>query len=99
MSVEDSLVLSTLLGRAQTVAHAIVALEVYDTVRRERTQKIVESSRETGIIMTGKGKKTGLSLKSLREELPQRWDFIINFDIRKHCEEAIELMESLTAST
>lgn len=95
MSIEDSLVLSTLLGHAKTVAHAIIALEVYDKVRLERTQKIVESSRETGVMMTGKGKKTGLNLKSLKEELPQRWDFIINFDNKKHCDQAIELMESL----
>lgn len=94
MSIEDSLVLSTLLGRAQTVAHAVVALEVYDTVRRERTQKIVVSSRETGIIMTGKGSKTGLKLENLKEELPHRWDFIISFDNKKHCEDAIKLMES-----
>lgn len=96
MSIEDSLVLSTLLGRAETVAHAIVALKVYDTVRRERTQRIVESSRETGVMMTGKGKKTGLNLKNLKEELSQRWDFIINFDIQEHCEEAIQLMESFS---
>lgn len=98
MSIEDSLVLSTLLGNAQTVAHAIIALKVYDTARRERTQRIVESSRETGFIMTGKGKETGLNLKVLKEKLPQRWNFIINFDNKKHCEEAVELMESLTTN-
>lgn len=96
MSIEDALVLSTLLGNAQTVAHALIALKVYDTARRERTQRIVESSRETGVIMTGKGKVTGLNLKVLKEELPQRWDFIINFDNKKHCDEAVELMKSLT---
>ncbi|KAI7782605.1 hypothetical protein LA080_013093 [Diaporthe eres] len=37
MAIEDSLVLSTLLGRAETAAQASLALEVYDQVRRPHT--------------------------------------------------------------
>lgn len=92
MSVEDSLILSTLLGLAKTPAEAIAALRVYDLVRRPRTQKIVESSRGTGDIMTGKGPGTGLDLAKLKEKLLPRWDFIINLDNEKHAEEAKQLL-------
>ncbi|KAF3061748.1 Salicylate hydroxylase [Daldinia childiae] len=94
MSIEDSLVLSTLLGCAKTPSEAITALKVYDQVRRPRTQRIVESSYGTGIIMRGKGKDIGLDLGKLRENLLPRWDFIINYDNEKHLKEAVEIMRS-----
>lgn len=93
MSIEDSLVLSSLLGRAKTPKDAAVALKVYDEVRRPRTQRIVESSRETGLIMTGKGKETQLDLSKLKEKVLPRWDFILNLDMEQHRDEAVKLME------
>lgn len=94
MTIEDSLILSTLLGRAFSPAEAIIALKVYDQSRRPRTQRIVESSRETGRILAGRGSETGLDLEKLREKLLPRWDFIIDFDNEKHRDEALELMEA-----
>jgi salicylate hydroxylase len=93
MSIEDSLILSTLLGRAKTPAEARTALKVYDQVRRPRTQRIVESSRGTGLIVLGLGEETKLDFKKLREKLLPRWDFIIDFDNKKHRDEAVEIME------
>lgn len=93
MSIEDGLVLSTLLGRAETPAEAVTALKVYDQVRRPRTQRIVESSRGTGTIVTGRGEDIGLDLTKLREKLLPRWDFIINFDVEKHRDEAVDMMD------
>lgn len=92
MSIEDSLILSTLLGRATDTVEAEVALKVYDRVRRPRTQRIVESSRGTGEILNGKGEK-GLDLAWLKQNLLQRWGFIIDFDNGKHRDEALEIME------
>ncbi|OJD19242.1 hypothetical protein AJ78_00772 [Emergomyces pasteurianus Ep9510] len=94
MSFEDSLILSTLLGRSKTPAEALVALRVYDQVRRPRTQQIVESSRGTGFIMTGKGEKTGLDLEKLKQEILPRWDFILDFDNAKARDGAIEMMDA-----
>ncbi|KAK2606056.1 hypothetical protein QQS21_003574 [Conoideocrella luteorostrata] len=92
MSIEDSLILSTLLGRSKTPAEATVALRVYDQVRRPRTQRIVESSKCTGIIMTGKGEETGLALEKLKQNILPRWDFILDFNNAKARDEAAELM-------
>lgn len=91
MSIEDSLILSSLLGKAKSAADAIVALEVYDRVRRPRTQRIVESSRGTGEIAMGRGER-GLELQWLRENFLPRWDFIIDFDNEKHLLESLDLM-------
>ncbi|THC93700.1 hypothetical protein EYZ11_006811 [Aspergillus tanneri] len=93
MSIEDSLILSTLLGRAQTAAEARTSLKVYDQVRRPRTQRIVESSRGTGLIVSGLSEETKLDLGKLRANLLPRWDFIVDFDNEKHRDEAVEMME------
>jgi salicylate hydroxylase len=94
MSLEDSLVLSTLLGHATTPAEARLALQAYDQVRRPRTQRIVESSRVTGAILTG---ADGLAQPYVKEPGPllRRWDFIIDLDVEQHAKEAVELMDRL----
>ncbi|KAJ4421148.1 hypothetical protein N0V82_003912 [Gnomoniopsis sp. IMI 355080] len=82
MSIEDSLILSTLLGRTRNQVEAEKALKVYDKIRRPRTQRIVESSRGTGVIVTGKGEE-GLDLAKLKQNLLPRWDFILDYDNEK----------------
>jgi salicylate hydroxylase len=91
MAIEDSLMLSTLLGLSQTPSEAVTALRIYDQVRRPRTQHIIESSRVTGDIMTGKGLETGLELAKLKEKLLPRWEFIIDFDVGNHIKQAREI--------
>ncbi|XXH02248.1 hypothetical protein Hte_008617 [Hypoxylon texense] len=93
ISVEDSLILSTLLGRAGTPTEALTALKVYDGVRRPRTQRIVESSRVTGDMLTGRHAETGLDPKKF-ESFVSRWDFIIDFDMEYHRDEALQMMEA-----
>ncbi|KAI3319382.1 salicylate hydroxylase [Xylariaceae sp. AK1471] len=92
MSIEDSLVLSTLLGGAKTPIEAQAALKAYDQVRRPRTQRIVESSRDTGTMLIGRGAQTGFEMKQLGNLLP-RWDFILDIDMLEHRNEAIRKMQ------
>nr|XP_023908623.1 6-methylsalicylic acid decarboxylase atA-like [Quercus suber] len=92
MCVEDTLIMSTLLGRATTTAEAEIALKVYDQVRRQRTQDVVVASRETGTLITGKDEAIGLYAQKLEDVLANRWDFIFDFDNVKHRDEAITMM-------
>ncbi|KAJ8130753.1 hypothetical protein O1611_g2875 [Lasiodiplodia mahajangana] len=88
MSIEDNLILSTLLGRAKTPVEAQAALKAYGYVRRPRTQRIVESIRVTGAMLIGKGGQTGMEMKVAGNLLP-RWDFISDLDMLEHGNEAI----------
>lgn len=90
MSIEDSLILSTLLGRAKTPVEAIAALKVYDQVRRPRTQRIVETSRATGDMLIGVHELDPETSKSFMS----RWDFIIDIDMEKYRDEALQMMEN-----
>lgn len=93
MSIEDSLILSTLVSRVKTPGEACAALEVYDRVRRPRSQRIVESSWGTGLIVAGLGEETKLNFEKLRAKLLPRWDFIVDFDNGKHRDEAVEMLK------
>lgn len=95
MSIEDALILSTLLGETNTVSDALVSLKVYDKIRRPRTQRVIESSRGTGFMMTGRGdgEETGLDPHILEEKLSPRWDFIHNLDVEMHRIEAIKMLK------
>lgn len=92
MSVEDSMILFTLLGRAQSPEDARAGLQIYDSLRRARTQKVVESSRGTGQLVTGQDHETGLDATKLQDKLRHRWDFILDFDVEKHREDALRQM-------
>jgi salicylate hydroxylase len=90
ISIEDSLILSTLLGRATSASEAEVALKVYNRVRRPRTQRVVQSSRETAWLFT---RQEGLNAKETKKRLAHRWDFILDLDVVKHRDEALRMME------
>lgn len=92
------MLLSSLLGRTKTPAEAQVALQVYNKVRLPRTQDIVKSSAVTGLLVTGNGEGVGLNAERLRTALKPRWDFIVDFDIRKHRDEAIRMFDEELAS-
>lgn len=90
MSIEDSLILSALLGGARTPGEAITALKVYDKVRRPRTQRIVESSRATGDMLIGVHELDPETSKIFMS----RWDFIIDIDMEQHRDEALQMTEN-----
>lgn len=97
--IEDSMILSSLLGQAKSPAEARVALKVYDQVRRPRTQRLVDSSYTTGQILMGQYEESGLDAEKLRKVLAPRWDFIFDFDNVRHREEALELMRKEVAAS
>ncbi|KAI0158097.1 hypothetical protein GGR57DRAFT_510328 [Xylariaceae sp. FL1272] len=92
MSIEDSLILSTLLGHAKSPEEAVTALKVYDQVRRPRTQRIVESSFGTGAILMGRG-EGGLNPGNIGPFF-SRWDFIIDIDMENHRDQALKIMDT-----
>ncbi|KAI1211102.1 salicylate hydroxylase [Annulohypoxylon truncatum] len=89
---EDAMILGTLLGNATTAVQIDAAFRAYDAVRRPRAQRIVDSSRETGLIMTGQDAEAGLDPEKLRPVLKSRWDFIYGIDFVAYKEEALVKM-------
>lgn len=93
MSIQDALILSTLLERSDSPTEARSALQIYDRIRRP--QQVVDSSRETGYIFTGPCDDFDLrSPKAMRAHLPKRWDFIVDSDVEGHVEDAVKTMDA-----
>ena len=59
MGVEDAYVLSELLSRCNTKDEIQKAFHAYDTVRRPRSQKLVKTSREAGMLWELEGDGVG----------------------------------------
>lgn len=98
MSIEDSMILSTLLGHSKSPIQAMAALKAYDEIRRPRTQRIVESSRVMGWLATGQDKEVGLNAEGIGKKMDGFFDFIHDLDMQKHRNEAIELMDRMLAA-
>ncbi|KAI1458553.1 salicylate hydroxylase [Annulohypoxylon moriforme] len=89
---EDAMILGTLLGEVTTAEQIDAAFQAYDAVRRPRAQRIVDSSRETGLIMTGQDAEAGLDPEKLRPLLKSRWDLIYGIDFKAYKDEALVKM-------
>ena len=97
-AIEDAMILRTLLASIQRPEQLDGALLAYDEVRRPRTQRIVESSRATGMIMSGRGDGIGVDVVKMREALAERWAFIYDFDVKRHKEDALASLKRVEDS-
>ncbi len=97
MAIEDAAVLSRLLGEVKTsdAGQLARAFAAYDMVRRERTQKLVTTSRARGLIYDLEVPGTEDDTAKICDEIASQWDWIWNFDVDAHCLEAINIMHQL----
>ncbi|KAK3304865.1 uncharacterized protein B0T15DRAFT_437576 [Chaetomium strumarium] len=88
MGVEDALVLAELLAQVQNLPVAVrlralpAALEAFSAVRRERSQWLVQSSRDMGDILQWRYPATARDSRKIKAEFQRRarkiWDFDVN---------------------
>lgn len=87
IAIEDAMVLGVLLAKVTSPEEIAAAFKAYDMVRRPRCQKVVDSSRETGLIFCG---EFGLEVAELKARISPKWDFIYGLDMEAHIKEAME---------
>ncbi|OCL10202.1 mannitol 1-phosphate dehydrogenase [Glonium stellatum] len=90
MAVEDAYILSSLLAEANSLEQLDEAFQAYDAIRRPRTQKLVTTSREAGMLY--ECELTGDDLVKLQQNLATRMNWIWNEDLERELEEAKMLM-------
>ncbi|KAI2622414.1 salicylate hydroxylase [Hypoxylon sp. NC1633] len=91
MAFEDAMVLQALLSHSTSSKDIKLALNAFDVLRRPRCQRIIDSSRGTGVILCGRDVNAGLDPEKLLEALAPRWDFIEGLDMMAHKEEALRI--------
>ncbi|CAO2654521.1 Nn.00g112540.m01.CDS01 [Neocucurbitaria sp. VM-36] len=87
-ALEDAVILGTLFEQIRSPDEVEQVFKTYDAVRRPRSQRIAESSRQTGRILSGIADDIGLDPVKMHDALKDRWSFIHDFDLDGHVESA-----------
>ncbi|ROV91397.1 hypothetical protein VPNG_09970 [Cytospora leucostoma] len=87
---EDAMNLGALLGSISSADQVPTAFQIYDEVRRPRAQKVIDSSRASGLMLCGADQTVGLDTEKIRAELKERAAIIEGVNIVRYKEEAVE---------
>ena len=87
-ALEDAAILGALFELIRSPDEVEQVLKTYDVVCRPRSQRIAESSRQTGRILSGIADGIGLDPAKMHDALADRWSFIHDFDLDGHVESA-----------
>ena len=79
--------MSHLLGQVDNGEEIERVFTVFSELRRPRTQKLVDTSRETGMLYDFEGEGVGDDLDKLSENLSSRLQWIWEEDLQAHLEE------------
>jgi salicylate hydroxylase len=92
-ALEDAVILGALFEQIRSPDEVDQVLRTYDAVCRPRSQRIAESSRQTGRILSGIADSIGLDPVKMHHALKDRWSFIHDFDLNGHIESAKALLK------
>lgn len=88
MAMEDAYILSNLVGTVNDPEDFKDIFKAYDAVRRPRTQKLVQKSREAGLYHAFELENVGDDLEALRREGPVLHHWVWGIDLEGQLEEA-----------
>jgi salicylate hydroxylase len=92
MCIEDVYILSGLLSKCHSKDAVAKALYAYDAVRRPRSQELVKTSREAGMLWEFEGADVGDDLKKFEQNAVKRMDWIWDHDITQDLDRASTMM-------
>lgn len=86
MCVEDSYIISSLLGEVQDKKDIEKAFAVYDQVRRPRSQNLVKTSREAGMLY--EMELVGEDREKIKANLESRMKWLWEYDVEEEWKQA-----------
>ncbi|KKY28392.1 putative mannitol 1-phosphate dehydrogenase [Phaeomoniella chlamydospora] len=98
MCIEDAYILGSLLGDLSDAKDIESAFSVYNQIRKERSQKLVEDSRGQAQVYEMEVESTGDDPKKIAENLSTRMDWVWNHDHVKELNEARELLRKTVSA-
>lgn len=93
MCVEDAYILSQVLSQCESKADVQQAFCAYDAVRRPRSQKLVKTSKEAGMLWDLEGGGVGDDLSALERNAIERMSWIWDYDITHDMQRAAEMVK------
>ncbi|GKZ26423.1 hypothetical protein AbraIFM66951_004927 [Aspergillus brasiliensis] len=94
MAVEDVFVLSRLLGEVKKKSDLERAFVAYDAVRRPRTQQLVRTSRDAGMLYECQKEGVWDDVAKIREDLDMRMRWIWDLDVEQHLQDALDVFNA-----
>lgn len=94
MAIEDALVLTKLLAEVGDKTQLEAAFKAYDAARRERTQRLVTTSRDAGCLYEFQKPGVGDDVEALRADLDGRMRWVWDLDLEQHVAEAKDLFRA-----
>lgn len=97
MAIEDAFILGRLLGCAQDSVAIPRVLEIYDSVRRPRTQEVVRESKDNVARYIAISDAEGENLEWLKEESHSKFWTIFDFDLKQSLSDAMSVLDGSIA--
>jgi len=94
MAIEDALIMSRLMALVHDQKDIPRAFKAYDAVRRPRSQKLVATSREGGLLYEMQLPGVEDDVEKIAEHLNRRMKWIWEFDLDAHVEEARRIYQA-----
>lgn len=98
MAIEDSYILSNLLGHCSSREDIVAALAAYDSVRVPRTLRVASESLENGKRLDLQGSTAGSDFDKLAAELNTVAKWIWDLDLEEHLATAAEKLKEIIKS-
>lgn len=95
MAIEDAFILGRLLGAIQCTADIAHVFEIYDLVRRPRTQEVVKESKDNVARYMAVSDAEGEILERLKEESQLKFGLIWNFDLEQNLSDTISVLKAV----
>jgi salicylate hydroxylase len=95
MCIEDAWILCQVLSQCRSKDNIAKAFRAYDAVRRPRSQKMVETSREAGKMWDFEGENIGDDLEKLERNAVTRMGWIWDHEIARDLEKAMDLLDEV----
>lgn len=95
--LEDAVVLSHLLPLIKSPDQFETAFAVYDSIRRPRAQKVVQTSAEAGLVYMWLDPEIGDDMTKIVANANQRLHWIWQHDLQADCKKAEDEFKQLTA--
>lgn len=98
MAVEDAFILGHLIGNISNVGEIAAAFKAFDTLRRPRCQRVIDTGRETGRLFCGQDETAGVDPKKLNEALGRTFAHVGALNLESHREDALKTMRAFLGS-
>lgn len=92
---EDGMILGALLKHVSSADQIPAAFRIYDEVRRPHAQKILKSSRKSGMVLCGADEAVGIDVDKMRAELSARAALVEDLDLALYENDAVQRLKDI----